>query len=866
MALSTPASSEPVGQTNAARSPASASELDVESGTSSSNGPPTLVLPFHSSPKYTSAPSSSSVPQGKAHDHGYHPPSPPTFGLSSPSRAAAPVPPPARAQQASRSSQQSTSSESVVISPVLALDAYSVPSLSLPSPVPRGPPSFFEGDDGAAGPGVYGTDLSEDNLNGAETSEPFVQFTASLVHNERRVTNTASLGVFGALLSPVCERAAPRPPAIRRRPLQCEACGAYSNLYCALVPHTGEWRCVFCGRGNFSQGEYMVARGEGFGQWAELGCRVVEYTDASARRLSTASEAAAMGAPTVLVVDESLDAQPMRQLQASLLDLLGSLPPSLRIGIVTYGASVAVYDVALPGVASADVLPGGAPLGPASLKALLYGTGTHVAPLHACLPVVQGIVASLRPYRGGLPVDERARAMGVAIQVALALVRGPASELPRSPMKRSGGISRVIACAGGPPTHGPGGVSLAATGAAPATTEEQVYEHRSAVKFMEGLGREARRLETAVDVLMCCGAAAAAGGGAGSGGESQEQVRDPATEQPFPEDRSSVLEMLGVEDGLGLALSFELLQDVPHPFLHFQFATSYTNLQQLGVVRVVTVRVPTTGSVTAYLQAVDQEAAAVHIAKRTLLLAESAAGAREQRRVVDDRVKDLAKRFGAPALPGTRLLRFPKELPRLAEALYHLRRGPLLGGEAGGGSAHEEDERAMLRSLFLRATCEQALPILVPRVFLLAPPPPPGEGGAARFAEVPPYDLAQQPRAALVLDHGTDIFTWLGAELARDGAARETAEQACAGLAAELSAARFPAPRQLVAREGTSAANHIAARLVPAHKDAPSDQEAWFPQLAQLSPEERSNLRAKFVPTDDLSFLEWMRGLRLAPY
>ncbi len=49
-------------------------------------------------------------------------------------------------------------------------------------------------------------------------------------------------------------------------------------------------------------------------------------------------------------------------------------------------------------------------------------------------------------------------------------------------------------------------------------------------------------------------------------------------------------------------------------------------------------------------------------------------------------------------------------------------------------------------------------------------------------------------------------------------------------------------------------------RLVPAHKDAPEEQMAGFPALAQLSPEELADLRDKLKPTDRPSFVQVKRA------
>lgn len=69
----------------------------------------------------------------------------------------------------------------------------------------------------------------------------------------------------------------------------------------------------------------------------------------------------------------------------------------------------------------------------------------------------------------------------------------------------------------------------------------------------------------------------------------------------------------------------------------------------------------------------------------------------------------------------------------------------------------------------------------------------------------------------------------------------------------------------VICQEGSSPARYLQSRLIPAHKDAPYEQEARFPHLKQLSAESRANLRNKFFATDDLSFCEWMRGLKIVP-
>lgn len=139
-----------------------------------------------------------------------------------------------------------------------------------------------------------------------------------------RVTNTASLG-FGAMVSPAPSSPASL-PCVRRRPNRCERCGAYANLYCAVVPNTGEWRCPFCATRNTKGSEYAVQEGHEFAQWPELKQRGVDYLEANLGPARPDAPSPAGGAPAqqgpspalILVLDECLDAPAVSQLQASL--------------------------------------------------------------------------------------------------------------------------------------------------------------------------------------------------------------------------------------------------------------------------------------------------------------------------------------------------------------------------------------------------------------------------------------------------------------------------------------------------------------------------------------------------------------------
>ncbi|KAJ7973149.1 Protein transport protein SEC23 [Quillaja saponaria] len=720
---------------------------------------------------------------------------------------------------------------------------------------------------------------------------PYVLFSAHKVLKLKKQANVPSLG-FGALVTPGRE-ILQGPQILQRDPHRCQSCGAYANIYCNILLGSGQWQCVICRQLNGSEGEYIASSKEELLNFPELSSPMVDYVQTGNKRPGFVPVSdSRMSAPVVLVIDECLDEPHLHHLQSSLHAFVESLSPTTRIGIVLYGRTVSVYDFSEESIASADVLPGDKSPAQEALKALIYGSGIYLSPMHASLPVAHSIFSSLRPYKLNIPEASRDRCLGTAVEVALAIIQGPTAEISRGVVKRSGGNSRIIVCAGGPNTYGPGSV--------PHSFNHPNYPHmeKTSMKWMEHLGDEARRHNTVVDIL-CAGTCpvripilqplAKASGGvlvlhddfgeafgvnlqrastrtAGSHGLLElrcsddiliTQVVGPGeeahidTHETFKNDTALYIQMLSVEETQSFSLSMETKGDIKSDHVFFQFAIQYSNVYQADISRVITVRLPTVDSISGYLASVQDEVAAVLIAKRTLLRAKNYSDAIDMRATIDERIKDIALKFGSQ-LPKSKLYQFPKELSMLPELLFHLRRGPLLGSIVG-----HEDERSVLRNLFLNASFDLSLRMLAPRCLMHR------EGGT--FEELPAYDLAMQSDAAVVLDHGTDVFIWMGAELAADEGKSASALAACRTLAEELTELRFPAPRILAFKEGSSQARYFVSRLIPAHKDPPYEQEARFPQLRSLTVEQRMKLKSSFLHFDDPSFCEWMRSLKVVP-
>ncbi|KAL8170374.1 hypothetical protein V2J09_022178 [Rumex salicifolius] len=720
---------------------------------------------------------------------------------------------------------------------------------------------------------------------------PQVLFSASKLLKQKKIANARSLGL-GALVSPGRDLL-PTLQIVERDPHRCQNCGAYPNSYCNILPGSGQWQCIICTNVNGSEGEYVASSKEELSIFPELTCSLVDYVQTgNVRPGFLPGSDARVSAPIVLVIDESLDEQNLQHLQSSLHAFADSLPPTTRLGVVSYGRTVSVYDFSEDSTASADVLPGDKSPNEEALKSLMYGTSVYLSSIHVSLPVAHNIFSSFREYRGHVPEAARDRSLGTAVEVALAIIKGPSDEIARGIVNRSGGNSRIIVCAAGPNTYGPGSVPPLLS------HPNYAYLEKNAIKWMENLGKEAVRQHTVVDIL-CAGTcpvrvsvlqplAKSSGGilihqddfgeafgvnlqraanrAAGSSGLLEirttddiiiTQVIGPGEEaqmdshENFKDDTSLTVQMPSVEETQSFAIFMENSRDIKRDYVFFQFVIRYSNVYQADISRVITVRLPTVHSVSAYLESVQDDVAAVLIAKKTLLQAKTFSNAIEMRSSLDERVKDIAFKFGSES-PKAKHICFPKELSLLPEMLFHLRRGPLLGYIIG-----HEDERSVLRNLFLNASFDLSLRMVAPRCLMHK------EEGT--FEELLAYDLAMQSDSAVVLDHGTDIFIWLGAELANQDVKCAAALAACRTLAEELSESRFPAPRILAFKEGSSPARYFVSRLIPAHKDPPYEQEARFPQLRSLSQVQRSKLKSSFIQFDDPSLCEWMRGLKLVP-
>jgi protein transport protein SEC23 len=308
---------------------------------------------------------------------------------------------------------------------------------------------------------------------GASVADPYVHLSATKVPNQKAVANVGSLPL-GALVSPFAADAGT--VTLRRDPARCTRCLAFISGFCKVDGRDGSWSCCFCG-GDNQDALLAVGAGGDLQSYPELVMSSVDY-HLTAGGLGTAASYGGSSnngggkdgerepTPVVFLVDECLDDDEVAALRASMLEVVRGLPGSTKVGIATYAASVAVYDLSVTsGMASAEVVPGTRSPTPADLHSLLYGAGTFLAPLSSCMAAVEAVIGSLRPAASAAgPVHARPRCLGPALETAAALLkRGggvPGAEGSSGGGAMEVGGGRVLVCTGGPATRGPGGIAV----------------------------------------------------------------------------------------------------------------------------------------------------------------------------------------------------------------------------------------------------------------------------------------------------------------------------------------------------------------------------------------------------------------------
>ena len=681
-----------------------------------------------------------------------------------------------------------------------------------------------------------------------------------------------------------------------------------------MRPGGGGWNCAFCGALAPVSGDDVRARGP-LAAWPEFGGGggVGEYEgmvgDGGSDDLRPPPAPIA-----VVVADVAGGRGATAAVRAALHSAIASLPSDTLFALVLAGRAVSLADGGAcldaargGGPAAAAGLPGAEPPAAALIDGLLPGALASVGGADAAA-VAAAFAGLVRAEPGGrVEVDERPRALGAAVAIALAVIESA------SVAGSFDALAHVVVVAAGPPTVGPG-----------------ASRSKHAPRFWDDMAARAAAAGASVDVV-CVGDAGAraaptlgrlAGGGRlilhppgaqGLGarladalasrvalaGTLELRATPPlsaALVAPHP-DAGRATATAGVPcltvalpaPRPGQCLAFSL--DVASPLLpEGALVQAVVRWRDAGTrslrVRVQTAVVSPAADARAALARARPDLTALLIAKRAAVAALAAGASEMTCSAAEASFAKAVATAGAATRERVRAAgwlarggrwRLPLPLLPLADALYCAARSPAFAARTAG-------DRARALSLVAGAAPEAALRTLRPGLYV-ADPAIAGlvvdgategkgaDGGDGRrdsgdrgdgtrlfsLLPVPPGDLALAASPAAVLDCGDEIFVWVAPGCC--GGAAASARRAAAALAAR----RCPPPAVRTVAVDSPSAQAASWRLYPSHRDSDADAVAAAPFLASLSPAALAAARRRAAPTGDPSLLEWCRDAGVEP-
>ena len=602
-------------------------------------------------------------------------------------------------------------------------------------------------------------------------------------------------------------------PAVR-----CLSCGAAPHPHCDVDHAARLWTCSFC----FHR------------------MQLAPSFDAAVFEHAAIEHLAPEPAPQpglVLVVDASA--------RDTALLALAVLPPTARVGLVTFGEVAQVYDCAFGGgsrafafVSAEDARGPGAP-----------PPGALLRPLDEVDEVLAAALAGMpaaAPPAGQRP----ARATGVALAAAVHMLTGV------------GG--RVVLLTGGPCTRGGGAVVGESLRETPRGWSD-IHHAAEARDFYAGLACAAGAARVAIDVLAASlhevgmyemQDMVRATGGVAALADSFENPEIATTMRALLAEGAlafdAVLEVRAsqgttVRGAVGMCAKIDrvtpsVCQECGPIGLGGTAAWRFVGLDPRAAVALYFDVADATQSVLVQIETAYHRADGSRIRRVATLHYAAGAGAGFDAQVALGMLARNAA-FQAddqPRIETVRwldkmLIRASQALPpgaeTLPELLYHLRRGPLLRT-----FARSPDETTWLRMCMLRADPEGAAALAVPSLTAHSI-----EHGVLR---VPLAESSIHPQCVYVLDMCVRVVVILGASVAfwvaegydqkpeytnvRDLLAGARAE------AAALAARRIPAPRVVECAQGGSLARYLLAALAPAGDDEATLQQ-FLDHLAKIN-------------------------------
>jgi len=297
-------------------------------------------------------------------------------------------------------------------------------------------------------------------------------------------------------------------PLVYYEPVQCKgSCRSILNPFCSVDFRAKLWVCPFCFQRNQFPPNYADISENNLP--AEL---ISKYT--------TIEYVLTRGSPVpppvfLFLVDICLIEEELQELKNSLLMSLTLMPENALVGLITYGKTVQLYELAFEEIPKCYVFNGNKDISGKQLQDLL-ALGSKLQ------RGVQGVNVALKSNRFLMPLSEAEfslttileelqrdphtvrsdrrplRATGVALAVAIGLLE------VTCPNTHGG---RILLFTGGPATHGPGlvvGDDLKEPIRSHTDLSKDTAKHaRKAMKFYETLSKRAVSSGHVVDIFAC---------------------------------------------------------------------------------------------------------------------------------------------------------------------------------------------------------------------------------------------------------------------------------------------------------------------------------------------------------------------------
>eukprot|EP01094_Clydonella_sp_ATCC50884_P010615 TRINITY_DN2034_c0_g2_i1.p1 TRINITY_DN2034_c0_g2~~TRINITY_DN2034_c0_g2_i1.p1 ORF type:complete len:888 (+),score=157.62 TRINITY_DN2034_c0_g2_i1:125-2665(+) len=689
---------------------------------------------------------------------------------------------------------------------------------------------------------------------------------------------------------------------LRRSPVSCPSCGACVGSYTYVDMRSGEWQCLFCGSHATSahfaaaplppsafQGDATApspATPQPLGaeqhqmlraHYPELQFEVVDYIDPTKQPSVVRNH---LSGRVVFLVDCTLPLPALQNVCGGIEDAVKTLSEFTCVGLVSVSNVVSFFELGLSeNTATSCQVFSGSRLGTLDeMRTFALHQSRFLVPLKHCRGSLSKALAYLLSRAPPALKGRRAvatpqlRAFGTAVDYSLHLMNDGDSQ------SASGG--HVVSFLHGAPSFGPGAVQIDSSGADELVIEQAnaFYRERASIAQKAGICMDifcigARQF--AVKTLNCLVLANAGillllreyedsqlgpnlctGLHRRVGVDGEFDIRSspavtithvigPATPSKSAYDNCHTCLMSGVQHRFTFAIYFDISEDVVDDYVHFQICSSFTNLRNERIMRVINARLPAKKK-NAFIDSVNADVTSVLMAKKLVLDARKI-DPEDIIQVHDDldhKVQSIVQKcktantaelwdgFGGG---------LPRSLSMIPYMMYLLRRGSLLGP-----ILQHQDDIDPVRCLFLQRDLFTCHRLIRPILYLAT---------ESSFVEVPLQTLALHSSSVLLMDHVTDIFVWRG---------RDTTEQQHGHLVAKaldyarvLAEGRFPQPYVMSFKEGESMERWLRCRLIPSHKDEPEQQMQAFPLLRELGEADRRQLLAKFHHTDDMSYAQF---------